>query len=160
MRIGDKILLSFFEDFSRKLIEYQNTISELIGLGDSVLVRLRAIADPTPTNNLKALSRPEPENIRDSITILVERAKILQEDLRNCYQQIVEYCTLTRVPCPRCNGKGIIVEKTIVRDEEFVGEDSWERRCMNCEGEGYLHISKPFSEQALKMFRSLNSFFS
>lgn len=152
---GDQLLFNKLESFCCIWHEYSSEIDSIMRCIDFMLDRLRAIVFPTPENNLRAVSKPSPSELSESIAESLDKMSSLKNALENILSSIIDECNNRKVKCPKCSGVGYIKHYIIVRDEEFIGEDYQDLPCDYCSGHGFLDVTKNFSEQALLI---LNSF--
>lgn len=157
---GDELLLSKLEKLHYSFNEYSSEATKLTRQISFVLDRLRAVVYPNPINNIKAISRPDPQTISESIANIVKNMVFLFTGLQTLSLELINECCQGRVQCESCGGAGFIKEKVVVRDEEFIGEDYHERKCDYCDGHGVLEITRAFSVQAQTMLRNLKDLYS
>ncbi|MEM4591595.1 MAG: hypothetical protein QW555_07190 [Nitrososphaerota archaeon] len=152
---GDELLFSKLERVQQTFAEYLSEATNLAKQVNYVLDRLRAIVYSNTENKIKAISRPDPKTISESIANIVEKMTSLLKIQQDLLQQALNECSQEKVQCDTCGGAGSIKEKIYVRDEDSINEIYQDKRCDQCNGLGFLQTTKPFSEQALIMLHHL-----
>jgi len=152
---GDEYILNFFQNLCGLLKDYENHVNTIASSLQHITMRINALINPTPENKLKVVGLPPSNKLSIRIGNHSKKLRKLRENILQKIEKLKDILNDSKVPCPRCEGKGRIQKRKLVRWEKFADYIREYEPCPTCNGSGYFPISEKIKQIGIDVINNI-----
>jgi len=153
-----EVLAHRFEQILYKLAHASKTLSEANEIAHHMLIRIKAITNPTSELRLKVVSLPDMEILGRQFTsrIMAIKQDLLQ--MEELSHSLASEISSGGIKCQTCKGDGVVAEERVQReDDHFIVPYEEYIPCSDCKGLGVLNLPADLLRSAYILVDNLKS---